>query len=232
MYLTECPLQPDVLRPYMGGNKLMNRRGYIYELCPEHLAGDGPGYVGQHRLVYERHYGFYLRKTTVIHHINGEKDDNRLENLQPYTWAEHMALHRAELRSEKFPRLTHELVREALQKTKNLKKAAALVGCSHSTIQNLFPDLAEPHKRKSPIRIDDPKIISEIRLCAASPLIGFRETAQKCGIHWQTVRRICEKNQIVWVHRLKNGVDLKTSRRKKAIPAASAPCVSVNESAA
>lgn len=200
-YLSTQPLQQSVLQPYTGGNTVVIYKGYVHELCPEHPKANFWGYLAQHRLVYERHHGVYLKDGVDIHHINGRKDDNRIKNLHPCTRSEHMALHRAERREQKLLPLDHETVRAALLKTKNLKKACAILGCHTQTIRNRFPDLVEPHKRRSPCSIDDPETIEQIRLCAADPAMGFRETALHCGIHWQTVRRICEKHGFEWTKR-------------------------------
>lgn len=43
---------------------------------------DRQGYVAEHRAVYARALGRPLRRDEQIHHINGNKHDNRLENLQ------------------------------------------------------------------------------------------------------------------------------------------------------
>jgi hypothetical protein len=40
-----------------------------------------------------KRYGFNHKDNEVVHHINGVRDDNRLENLQLMTTSEHISLH-------------------------------------------------------------------------------------------------------------------------------------------
>ena len=66
-------------------------KGYVRILCPESPMADIDGYVFEHRLVMEEYLGRYLEREEVVHHINGDKMDNRIENLELYSSnGEHM----------------------------------------------------------------------------------------------------------------------------------------------
>lgn len=67
--------------------------GYVYIKSADHPCTGSKGYFPQHRLVMEEHIGRFLTENEVIHHINGIKDDNRLENLQLMTSSEHRSFH-------------------------------------------------------------------------------------------------------------------------------------------
>lgn len=67
--------------------------GYITILNPDHPFCTKQGYILEHRLIMEKEIGRYLLRNEVVHHINGIKDDNRIENLQILTPFEHKALH-------------------------------------------------------------------------------------------------------------------------------------------
>ena len=66
---------------YKGG-RTIDSYGYVKILSPNHPFKDSKGYVKEHRLVMEQHLGRYLTKDEIVHHINEDKQDNRVENLQ------------------------------------------------------------------------------------------------------------------------------------------------------
>ena len=75
------------------GGRIVRKNGYITVLKPEHPNASKQGYVKEHRLVIEEKIGRYLELREHIHHINGNKHDNRPENLQLMTLEEHLSHH-------------------------------------------------------------------------------------------------------------------------------------------
>ena len=76
---------------WKGGKYKLNNRWYIYK--PEH-PNSSRRYIPQSRLVAGKILGRYLTKQEVIHHINGIKDDDRIENLYLFpSNSEHMRHH-------------------------------------------------------------------------------------------------------------------------------------------
>jgi len=66
-------------------------RNYILVNSPDHPYKNSYGYVYQHRLVIEEAIGRYLESEEVIHHINGNASDNRIENLMLFaSQSEHL----------------------------------------------------------------------------------------------------------------------------------------------
>lgn len=80
--------QPDKPIREVAGNGYMNHGYWIVGVPRElrYLVGGAPN-VGEHRLVMARHIGRALRPDEVVHHRNGKRTDNRIENLELWTTA-------------------------------------------------------------------------------------------------------------------------------------------------
>lgn len=65
------------------GGRTKASNGYIWiRVWEKHPRQTSHGYVLEHVLVMEKHLGRYLLPGETIHHKNGIRDDNRIENLE------------------------------------------------------------------------------------------------------------------------------------------------------
>lgn len=85
--------------PRVAGQTRADERGYVLEFA-------GSSWVRQHRLVWERKHG-PLGPGDDIHHKNGNKQDNRLSNLEVVTASDHAVQHWRERWADRKPQCTN-----------------------------------------------------------------------------------------------------------------------------
>lgn len=67
--------------PNWGGGTRVTKKGYRQVLMPGHHRADTAGYVMEHILIWEESTGSVVPDNCCVHHLNGVKNDNRIENL-------------------------------------------------------------------------------------------------------------------------------------------------------
>ena len=71
--------------PRWKGGRRVSKSGYILVKKKDHSGAYQKEYVAEHVLVMERHLGRELSDVETVHHKNGVRSDNRIENLE--LWA-------------------------------------------------------------------------------------------------------------------------------------------------
>lgn len=79
------------------GGKIIDKYGYVSCYEPNHPFAVHGRYVKEHRLVMEKYLGRILNRKEIVHHKNGVKTDNRIQNLELTTLSEHVRHHKPRL---------------------------------------------------------------------------------------------------------------------------------------
>ena len=66
----------------LGTKRIVDSAGYAYIYDPRHPMAAASGQVPEHRMVMSESLGRPLEPHETVHHKNGVRDDNRLENLE------------------------------------------------------------------------------------------------------------------------------------------------------
>lgn len=88
----DARLKRPLDRMHNGRPARLDHHGYIRIYEPTDPRSDKGGWVFEHRYVVEQSLGRTLSRNEAVHHINGIKHDNRLENLQVMDAIEHARL--------------------------------------------------------------------------------------------------------------------------------------------
>lgn len=81
--------------PNWSGGRRRTSKGYAQILMPGHPRADSSGYVMEHIIAWEQATGVPVSAQCCIHHLNGDKLDNRIENLCLMQRGAHTVFHHA-----------------------------------------------------------------------------------------------------------------------------------------
>lgn len=81
--------------PNWKGGRIVDDNGRISIYCPNHPFTRNGSYIFEHRLVMEKYLGRYLKPhpEEIVHHIDGNPSNNKIENLEVLTKSEHAREH-------------------------------------------------------------------------------------------------------------------------------------------
>lgn len=77
---------------WKGGRK-RTPKGYIQVLRKDHPRADSNGYVFEHIVVWEQYTGIPVEPGFVVHHLDGNKANNEIDNLCLMTFGAHSSYH-------------------------------------------------------------------------------------------------------------------------------------------
>jgi len=137
------------------GDTKISTYGYILKYKPEHKRANHAGYVWEHLLIMEEHigrplayYGVQHKSNEICHHIDRNKQNNKIENLQLMTLGEHSALHarndkerflKAGNSQKKFDsNVADKIISEYKQGGITHKELSLKYECSQSVVSNII----------------------------------------------------------------------------------------------
>lgn len=158
--------QSDYLRP----------DGYRMILAKDHPFADMKGYVREHRLVMESSIGRILDPKEVVHHIDGDRSNNSIENLKLYASnAEHLS----DAHGVKIP--DQEKYIALYESGMSARDIGKEVGVDHhAVIKNIRKSGVKTRTKEESVR--NPKMPQDDEIREMLKTMTFSEIADKIGM--------------------------------------------------
>lgn len=186
-------------RKWGTGRKTAN--GYQIIKMIDHPYSDKNGYVYEHRLIVEKSIGRYLLPDERIHHIDGDKTNNNIDNLQITSHREHRRKHKnptanwSLLENEQWLKKQIECGKSALQ-------IAKIVGCwDHAVRYALDRYNVRKITPKDQIVPKYPELLDEAWLREKSKTMSQRQIANLLGCNQRLVWKYRNRYNIVVSHK-------------------------------
>lgn len=165
-----------------GSGRCIGSNGYMRLHRPGHPLADGNGYVYEHRLVA---YGAGLLPDEPgrlhVHHINGNRLDNRVENLAVLTPEEHGEEHR---------RTDHAEVVALYLSGKTVIEIGLIVGIDNSGVSRILASEGVP-TRPNKTKVDEDLIAAMLSFG-----VPMKAVMRTLGVGASTARRVRDERQI------------------------------------
>src|SRR3990167_4772291 len=147
-------MSPPFRRNWKGG-RIVTTQGYIAIWLPAYPTSN-KRYVLEHRYLMEQRLKRSLNRNEHVHHINGNKQDNRIENLIVLTSSAHQHRHHPKIHKPRYCVTCNRIIRHPRRDTKCcskncrnklLKKFIKLVCPKCKRWFKIVPWKAKRHKR-------------------------------------------------------------------------------------